>query len=255
MKKMKPFKGRIRRFAEGGDPDESGTYESGVRVGQNANISDDVRARAMARAARANLGKDPELESQPAERPAAKSASKPTAKPAATDTGDETARLEKRGPVDPGYRKGTLEDPEYRKTLEKKQALESVHPEEYIVGGGTLKALQKGAAALAARGSALKTIGESTANRLAGPAARKALPAPAEKSAARLEGVSPRPPLSGGAAKALPAPRPATRTPPRKPPRDVEEARMSGEGGAFRKGGSVRGCGIARKGFTKGKMR
>jgi hypothetical protein len=35
----------------------------------------------------------------------------------------------------------------------------------------------------------------------------------------------------------------------------LDEMRMGGEGGGFRKGGAVRGAGIARKGVKKGKMR
>lgn len=85
MKKMKPFGGKARRFSEGGaadEPDETGTYTSGVRMGRNANIGDDTRARAMAMLDR-NEAKST-LKSLADERPAPKAAPKSAAaKPAA----------------------------------------------------------------------------------------------------------------------------------------------------------------------------
>lgn len=283
MKNRKPFKGRIRKMAEGADltegADETGTFESGVRLGRNVNISDDTRARAMAQANRAEAKET--LAALARERPAPRAAAKaaPRAAPraaAATDTGDESERMARRAPAP--ARAGTLEDPEYRTKLEKEQALERVYPES-VAGAGTLGAVNRLARAAAqASTRRASTQGLSTLKELPGPAARKALPAPAEGAAARS--VSPKT-LSGPAAaratspKALPAPakggessgimeaarkraaamREARQNPQRTPPRDADEARMAAEGPGFRKGGSVRGCGIARKGLTKGKMR
>ena len=280
MKNRKPFKGCIRKMAEGADltegADETGTFESGVRLGRNVNISDDTRARAMAQANRAEAKET--LAALARERPAPRAAAKaaPRAAPkaaAATDTGDESERMARRAPAPAreSARAGTLEDPEYRKKLEKGQALERVYPES-VAGAGALGAVNRLARAVAqASTRRASTQGLSTLKELPGPAARKALPAPAEGAAARS--VSPK--ALSGPAKALPAPekggrlnsimeaarkraaamREARQNPQRTPPRDVDEARMAGEGPGFRKGGSVRGCGIARKGLTKGKMR
>lgn len=279
MKNRKPFKGRVRKMAEGGDltegADETGTFESGVKLGRNVNISDDTRARAMAQANRAEAKET--LAALARERPASRTAAKAAPRAAAaTDTGDESERMARRAPAP--ARAGTLEDPEYRKTLEKGQALERVYPEE-VAGAGALGMVNRLARA-AARTTARRasTEGLSTLKELPGPAARKALPAPAEGAAARS--VPPKT-LSGPAAaratppKALPAPakggessgimeaarkraaamREARQNPQKASARDADEARMAGEGPGFRKGGSVRGCGIARKGLTKGKMR
>lgn len=278
MKNRKPFKGRIRKMAEGGDPtegaDETGMFESGVRLGRNVNISDDTRARAMAQANRAEAKET--LSALARERPAPKAAPKAAAKAAAkpapkamTDTGDESERMARRAPAP--ARAGTLEDPEYRKKLEKSQALERVYPEEVAGAGalGMVNRLARGAARAGARRAS--TDGLSTLKELPGPAARKALPAPAEGAAAR----SAPPRALSGPAKALPAPekggrlnsimeaarkraaamREARQNPQKPAARDADEARMAGEGPGFRKGGSVRGCGVARKGLTKGKMR
>jgi hypothetical protein len=305
MKNRKPFKGRIRKMAEGADltegADETGTFESGVKLGRNVNISDDTRSRAMAMIERLNKGKD--IESAPAPKAAPRAAPKlaPRAAPklapkAMTDTGDGSERkaaapasarssapdsslrypparssASESAPARESARAGTLEDPEYRKKLEKGQALERVYPES-VAGAGALGAVNRLARAAAqASTRRASTQGLSTLKELPGPAARKALPAPAEGAAARS--VSPK--ALSGPAKALPAPekggrlnsimeaarkraaamREARQNPQRTPPRDVDEARMAGEGPGFRKGGSVRGCGIARKGLTKGKMR
>jgi hypothetical protein len=224
MKNRKPFKGRIRKMAEGADltegADETGTFERGVKLGRNVNISDDTRARAMAQANRAEAKKT--LAALARERPAPRAAAKAAPRAAAaTDTGDESERMARRAPAP--ARAGTLEDPEYRKKLEKGQALERVYPES-VAGAGALGAV----------------------NRLAR-AAAKALPAP--EKGGRLNSIM------EAARKRAAAMREARQNPQRTPPRDVDEARMAGEGPGFRKGGSVRGCGIARKGLTKGKMR
>lgn len=259
MKKLKPFKGRVRRFAEGGEPDETGTYASGVTLGSNKNISDETRQRAMDRM-EAKRTLDELAKARPA-------VAKPTVKAAPLDTGDETDRLQKRYvapraaakeqrfPSEPPPRKGTLEDPEYRKTLEKKQALESVHPEDFI-GGGALKVARAGATALAsgmagkkAASDIMKRAGERAAENRANKAEASELMRRATERAAESRAAT-----SADLAKG------ARRTQTeavnkRAAARDADEARMGGEGGAFRKGGSVRGCGIARKGLTKGTMR
>jgi hypothetical protein len=81
-------------YADGGEIQSDAEEMPGIRLGQNANISDDTRARAMAQAARADRGKDPEMDSKPAR------ASKRAAAPSkATDTGDESSRLSRRAPA------------------------------------------------------------------------------------------------------------------------------------------------------------
>lgn len=74
------------------------TEDSGIREGRNANIGDDVRARAL------KFVNGGDSEDSPKASPARRTASKPVSRPLAkaTDTGDETDRLVARKPASRG---------------------------------------------------------------------------------------------------------------------------------------------------------
>lgn len=133
-------KKKMRRFADGG-----------VTEGQNPNIDDDVRARAL------KFVENASEESRDLGEPITKSAS--------TSSNKTTISKTAAPPVKP---KAESAD-EYKSRMEdltKKQALERVEPEDYFPGTGMLKGMLK-------RG--LKTIGGDAAKQLAGPTAIKQL--------------------------------------------------------------------------------
>lgn len=112
------MKRKMRRFADGG-----------VTEGENPNIDDDVRSRAM------KFVEDASEESRDIGKPVTRLASK------STSSVSKTVAPPK---MDMEAEKGRMED------LVKKQALERVEPEDYMPGTGLLKGLLK-------RG--LKTVG------------------------------------------------------------------------------------------------
>ena len=260
MRKMKPFGGKMRKYAEGGaadEPDETGTYKSGVRIGRNVNIDDDVRARAMRQVDRAEAKET--LKALAAERPAPKVAAKPAPKAAAKPAPKAAAKPAPKAaaPADSSVPKVFTDEEraERAKQPTKRSFMDDVRDNAGKIAAGVGAAGAAGAIALARRAraarSGLRTV-LSNQKALPAPPRKPELSAPARKDA--LPAPAKRPQLGGPESrKLLPA---RKRKEPVKPtPRDRDEERMSGEGGGFRKGGSVRGCGVARKGLTKGKMR
>lgn len=288
----KPVKKMVkRRYAEGGITERTFGEDEPVQ----SRFGEDMleKARAYTSLAREPMPGGGSKSAARAKAEAPVKAKAATPKVAADDESSSSAELSKlarqRSPAseEPSYRKGTLEDPEYRKKLEKGQALERVYPvEEAALGGLGLKAAASGAkkafdAVMGARAAttAMKKAGERAASIRSGNVAADTAMAKAGERAATMRAdraaedvmakASERASAMRGemAKKAEKAAtfkkrmmdaeaRKAARKAPEKPaPRNLDEERMSGEGGAFRKGGSVRGCGIARKGLTKGKMR
>ena len=118
------MKKKMRKFADGG-------YSTAE--GENKNIDDDVRARAL------KFVEDASEESRDIGAPVTRSAAKSTSKVSQT-----VAPPKASAPAMPAKEKERMEE------ISKKQALERVEPEDYIPGAGLLKNVLK-------RG--LKTIG------------------------------------------------------------------------------------------------
>lgn len=259
MKKMKPFGGKTRRYSEGGsteEPDETGTYTSGVRMGRNANIGDDTRARAMAMLDR-NEAKST-LKSLADERPAPKAAPKAAAKPAAAKPATD---MERRGAG--AETKGGNDEPSARAEARKAGIPmddEPASPSTSTRGSRFLEGLKDNAGkALAATGAAAGVgaaykIGKTLAARQGAKQADSIMAAATKRAAENRERKQG---LSEMRERAQEAAKSRERAPlVRRAPKDMDEARMADEGGPnFRKGGSVRGCGVARRGLTKGTMR
>ncbi len=182
MRKMKPFGGKMRKYAEGG--------ATGVREGPNRNIDDETRQRAMDRMEARRV-----LESMKADEPkprpkvtAPKPAPKPAAKPKPirerSDTPDASMPSDApRKAAAPARKMGIYE------------RSRAVHGSKFLPD----------------------PIDTTPSN----------VDTPDIRRQARL----------------------------RKEAAARRDARIAVEGGGFRKGGSIRGCGVARKGMTKGKMR
>jgi hypothetical protein len=261
MKNRKPFKGLLRRMAAGGaasdEPDETGTFRSGVRLGRHSGISDDVRRRAVDRmeaqrtlkaladerpapAAKPTPKPTPRAEAKPAPRAEAKPAPRAEAKPPPTPAEKPAAKVEakpapKRDNSVPTPEAMSAERERVRRLAEARRPMDEARDR-----------VSKGMAA-----------GVGAAGALAGAyGAGRALTKAAQAARAARQQASDVMRRAGERATAARARKQAqSKMPERKPPRDADEERMSGEGGAFRKGGSVRGDGRARKGHTKGKMR
>lgn len=267
MAKMpKPFR---KRFDDGGIVERTFSDDEPVRSRFGKDMLDKARAytalarepmpspkaaaKAPSRAAPRPAPKEEprrKAESAPAPAPAPRAATRTmSASDADNALGVKAASSERpvragtlENPLSGGPGAGTLEDPEYRKKLEKEQAVQRVAPAAMLLGGKALAG-----AALA------RSVGKRAAATMSA-AAKRAQEARASK--ARLADMMQRSNERLADAKRAAAAKAARRrAPERPPPRDADEARMSGEGGGFRKGGKVRGHGVARKGFTKGVMR
>jgi hypothetical protein len=167
-----------KRFADGGPSYENNIREGGTsfvdefekskakkedkeepkfetKEGKNPNISDETRARAAK-----YVESGSKEETKPVTKkatPAAKKA-EPKATPAPAMPAEEKARME---------------------GLTKKQALESVHPEDYVVPGGVLKAGLKAIVSAGERNAAKEGLKTITREALTGPkASTPALPNP-----------------------------------------------------------------------------
>lgn len=252
MRKMKPFK----KYAEGGD--------TGVREGSNRNIDDETRQRAMDRMKAQRV-----TESTKSDAP--KTAAKPRPKPAAkaTDTGDESARLARRAPapVKPIRERSDTPDASMPANAPRgsAQGPGSV-PKVFTAEERAERAAQptkrsfmselgdnasKAAAAIGATTGAAFGV-KQLLKRAAAKRGANDIMAAANKRAA---GVRADKKAEGASERAASAYKKRHSAPKREAPRDPDEERMAGEGPGFKRGGSVRGCGVARKGLTKGAMR
>lgn len=242
MKKpMKPKAMAKQGYADGGEIQSDSEEMPGIRLGQNANIGDDTRARAMAHIERVNKGKDPGLDSAPASRPAPRRTPQkaPSAAPKAAPK-ESTASRSEDGPV-----AMRASDPDNDRTesgvssrvgdfnpmagkAARQQAMRDAAPEGT---GERIRDRLAGAIGLASmgitRGRPLNTIAPRVERALPGPAARKALPAP---SRGAVEGPADLP--------KLPAPKGRSKS----APRDGDDARYADEGNPnYAKGGMI-GC-------------
>lgn len=137
-------KRKVRKFAEGG-------YETAE--GQNKNISDDIRARALRSVAPDDSPAGTSTYGEQNELPETKTVTR-------TTVSKTPAKATPKGETPEEYK-------ERMETLVKKQGLERVEPENYVPGPGLLKGMLK---SVASKG--MKTVGREA---LAAPAAIKQL--------------------------------------------------------------------------------
>lgn len=254
MRKMKPFK----KYAEGGD--------TGVREGRNVNISDETRQRALdrmeARRVMESMKSDaPETAPKPRAKPAAKPMAKPTAK--VTDTGDESARMARRAPA-PAPRPAVAErsdTPDASMQGARDKSVPRVFTDEERAERAKQPTKRSFMSELKAESPKLLAgiagVGAATGIReiLKRAAAKRGADNIMAAASKRAAGVRADKKAESASERTARVYQKRHSAPKREAPRDLDEERMSGEGGGFKKGGSVRGCGIARKGLTKGKMR
>ena len=172
-----------KRFADGGPSYENNIREGGTsfvdefeksrakkeeekpkfetKEGKNPNISDETRARAAKYVENGSKEETKPVTKKATPAPAAKK-TEPKAEPKATPA-----------PAMPAEEKARMEG------LTKKQALESVHPEDYVVPGGVLKAGLKAIVSAGERNAAKEGLKTVTREALTGPkASMPALPNP-----------------------------------------------------------------------------
>lgn len=205
----------FKKYAEGGD--------TGVREGRNRNIDDETRQRALDRMEARRVMESMKSD---APKPAAKPMAKPAAKPApkVTDTGDESARMARRAPAPA--------------KAEPKTGMTAVA--EKREKAGNIYTRSRGQSGLPPPIDTTPKIDTTDVRRQA-----------RLKEEAQARAASrPKPVVSNDAdtadedrEKMTPAQRSAAR--------GAALKRFLG----FKSGGSIRGCGVARKGLTKGKMR
>lgn len=187
-------KRKMRKFAEG-------DYVS--TEGANPNIDDDTRSRALKFVE--NASEESRDIGAPVTRSASKSSSKisQTVAPAKKSTWEDDSKIPDigRAPETPEQNKARMEG------LLKKQAIEEVHPEDYVPGGGMLKAGLKAIVGAGARREAKDGLKTITREALTGPKSSGAVPA-LERPTPRLSGPS------GAAAEVprLPAPKAEVKT-------------------------------------------
>jgi hypothetical protein len=147
------MKRKTRKFADGG---------FSTAEGENKNIDDDVRARALrsvmpddSPAGTTGYGEQNDL-------PETKTVTK-------TTVSKTPAKSSAKAPTMPAEEKARME------TLVKKQALERVSPEETLIGGGGLKVLRAAGKKLADKIASNRDLKEYVVPKLSGPSAVKQL--------------------------------------------------------------------------------
>jgi hypothetical protein len=219
-------------YAVGGEVDEM----PGIRLGPNANISDDTRSRAMAMVERLNKGKD--VDSAPAKKAPVRKAAKPSK---VMDTGDETSRLSRRGVK----ASAASQSPSQSDNSVPTEANRAKDPQPVRRKDSEMSVNER-------LGRAFKNNKEAVATGVAAASAYPAFRA-AKAGTEIVKGVGRRIAERFGARKGADDVMSAANkragdsrtarqaTPERPPSRDMDEERMAGEGGAFKRGGLVKG--------------